>query len=40
MSKAGEEMKSAPDFDVILVNEELSEACPKAKQLVSEFLNI
>ena len=38
LKKATSEMKSAPEFDVILVNEELSEACHKAETLVNEFL--
>jgi guanylate kinase len=38
LAKAGNEMKSAPEFDVILVNNELSEACHTAQELVTEFL--
>jgi len=38
MEKAHKELSFAPKFDYILVNDDLAEACDKAKGLVSEFL--
>lgn len=39
MEKASRELSYAADFDKILVNDELTEACKKAEILVSDFLN-
>ena len=39
MKKANEEFAYAPEFDIILINDNLDEACKKAKEMVSEFLN-
>lgn len=39
MSKAKKELSSAPDFDVILVNDNLDVAIEKAKNLTLKFLN-
>ncbi len=39
MEKATKELAFAAEFDIILVNDDLAEACEKAKQLVGEFLN-
>lgn len=38
MEKATKEMAFAKEFDMILVNDDLQEACKKAEQLVKEFL--
>ena len=40
MKKANEEFAYAPEFDIILINDNLDEACNKAKEMVSEFLSI
>lgn len=39
MEKAHKELAFAPEFDVILVNDNLEDACKKAEELVREFLN-
>ena len=39
MKKANEEFAYAPEFDIILINDNLDEACNKAKEMVSEFLS-
>lgn len=39
MKKANEEFAYAPEFDVILINDNLDESCNKAKEMVSEFLS-
>lgn len=39
MMKATKELAFAEEFDIILVNDNLAEACDKAKELVSNFLN-
>lgn len=39
MDKATKEMAFAREFDTILVNDDLQEACKKAEQMVSEFLS-
>lgn len=38
MAKAKNELAYATDFDVILINDNLEEACAKAKSIVIEFL--
>ena len=38
MEKATKELAFAPEFDFILVNDDLEEACKKAKSLIEEFL--
>ncbi len=38
IAKAGQELKSAPDFDFILLNDDLEKACSEAKIHVSDFL--
>lgn len=38
MAKASKEMAFAKEFDTILVNDDLAEACKTARNLVSEFL--
>ena len=38
MEKATKEMAFAKEFDMILVNDDLQEACKRAEQLVTEFL--
>lgn len=38
LSKAREELAKAPEFDQILVNDDLAKACEEAKQLVTDFL--
>lgn len=38
LSKAREELSKAPEFDQILVNDDLVKACVEAKRLVTEFL--
>jgi len=38
MSKARQEMAKAPEFDYILNNSELSQACEEAKSVVERFL--
>ena len=40
MKKANEEFAYAPEFDIILINDNLDEACKTAKEMVSEFLSI
>ncbi|MDX2359390.1 MAG: guanylate kinase [Crocinitomicaceae bacterium] len=39
MEKANKELSFAPKFDVILVNDDLKEACEKAEELVKDFLS-
>lgn len=39
MAKARKEMSTAAEFDYILVNDNLEEACEKAKGLVTQFLS-
>ena len=39
MKKANDEFAYAPEFDIILINDNLDEACNKAKEMVSEFLS-
>lgn len=39
MSKAKKELSFAPEFDYILVNDDLSVACQTAEDLVRKFLN-
>ena len=39
MNKATKEMAFAKEFDTILINDDLQEACRKAEQLVVEFLS-
>jgi len=39
MKKANEEFAYAPEFDIILINDNLDEACNKAKEMVSGFLS-
>jgi guanylate kinase len=39
MKKANEEFAYAPEFDIILINDNLDEAFKKAKEMVSEFLS-
>ena len=39
MKKANEEFAYAPEFDIILINDNLDEACNKGKEMVSEFLS-
>ncbi len=39
MKKANTEFAYAPEFDIILINDNLDEACKKAKEMVFEFLN-
>ncbi len=38
MEKANTELAFAPEFDVVLINDNLQEACEKAKELVVDFL--
>lgn len=38
MEKATKELAFASEFDVVLVNDDLEEACKKARSLVEEFL--
>ena len=38
MAKAKKEMSFAKEFDVVLVNDDLKEACRKAEQIVGKFL--
>lgn len=38
LDKAIKELAFAPEFDCLLVNDNLDEACAKAKELVEEFL--
>ena len=40
VEKAEKEIKTAELFDVFILNENLSEACAKAEELVKEFLQI
>ena len=37
LAKANQEMGFAKDFDIILVNDNLTEACKKAEELISNF---
>lgn len=37
MDKANAELAYAPNFDIILINDDLDEACKKAKEMVSNF---
>ena len=39
MSKAHKELSSAPEFDYILINDDLDKAILKAKELVQEFIS-
>ena len=39
MSKAHKELSFAPEFDYILVNDDLSVACQTAEDLLRKFLN-
>ncbi len=39
MNKANTELAFAPEFDVILINDDLEETCKKAKEMVFNFLN-
>lgn len=39
MEKASKELSFAPEFDHILVNDDLAEACEKAEGLINQFLN-
>ena len=39
MAKARKELSFASEFDVVLINDDLDEACKKAEELVSTFLN-
>lgn len=39
MEKAAKELAFAPEFDTILVNDNLEVACKKAEMMVREFLN-
>lgn len=39
MEKAAKELSFAPEFDYILVNDDLAEACEKAEVLINQFLN-
>lgn len=39
MKKANVEFAYAPEFDIILINDNLDEACKTAKEMVSEFLS-
>ena len=38
MAKARKELSSAPEFDVILVNDDLEKAIEKARSLVTSFI--
>lgn len=38
LSKAQQELDRAPEFDVVLLNDELTKACKEAEVLVREFL--
>jgi len=38
MEKANTELAFSPEFDVVLINDNLQEACEKAKELVVDFL--
>ncbi len=38
MSKANKELSFAPEFDYILINDDLAEACDKAEGLIADFL--
>ncbi len=38
LGKAAQEMKQAPFFDAIIINDSLSEAIEKAEALVKDFL--
>lgn len=40
IAKAEKELKTAELFDVFILNENLEEACAKAEELVSDFLNV
>ncbi len=40
IAKAEKELKTAELFDVFILNENLEEACAKAEELVSEFLEL
>jgi guanylate kinase len=37
MDKANAELAYAPNFDIILINDDLEETCKKAKEMVSNF---
>ena len=37
MDKANAELAYAPNFDIILINDDLEEACKKAKEMVANF---
>lgn len=38
LGKAKQELERAPEFDVILLNDDLNKACAEAKELVSKFI--
>jgi guanylate kinase len=38
ISKARQEMEKAPEFDYILNNSELTQACEEAKVIIGRFL--
>ena len=38
LAKAGQEMEKASDFDAIIMNDVLSDACDEARMLVEQFL--
>ncbi len=39
MEKAHKELAFAPEFDTVLINDDLDDACRKAELLVTQFLN-
>lgn len=39
MNKANTELAYAPEFDIILINDDLEETCKKAKEMVADFLS-
>lgn len=39
MNKANTELAYAPEFDIILINDDLEETCKKAKEMVFNFVN-
>jgi guanylate kinase len=39
MNKANTELAHAPEFDIILINDDLEETCKKAKEMVSNFVS-
>jgi guanylate kinase len=40
LAKAGYELTFAPEFDVIIVNDELEKACKEAEACIRKFLNL